>query len=265
MQEQRNIIKSQDNTQENTNQSQQQERDYSDVLLPLSVVENIVKVCSVPVGSNQIDMKTYKRNKAYSKKMIDDAIDDDMFCRGKVRKLKKLEKNGEIKEPKTYKTLNRIGSIGYTTIVTILVVLALLCFGGLPFGISAYGVASGSMEPNVPKSALVYVDTKQDVSEIVPGEIIAFDIGEDKVCTHRVVDKDESTHTFTTKGDANPANDAAPVPYDKVYGKALISIPFFGGLLLSIMNNKLIWGITIALITIVFVILSSIGKKTNKE
>lgn len=127
------------------------------------------------------------------------------------------------------KVVNWIQSIE----LAIVAVLFLLCIGGMPFGIKTYAVLSGSMEPAILTGSLAYVDTGIGCEEIAEGDVIAFDIGDDKIVTHRVVENDESGQIMITKGDANTNIDLAPVAYTDFIGETVFSIPYLGFLLMA--------------------------------
>lgn len=113
---------------------------------------------------------------------------------------------------------------------TILVVLiALVCVMFLPkiFGIQPLQVLTGSMEPTYHVGSLVYVQ-KTDSSKIEVGDAITFHLTSDTLVTHRVVEKDDSAQTFTTKGDANETVDGSSVSYSNLVGKVVFNIPYLG-------------------------------------
>ena len=58
-----------------------------------------------------------------------------------------------------------------------------------------------------------------------------FYINDNTVVTHRVVDKDDDTESFRTKGDANEIEDGGSVAYDKVVGKVVLNVPYLGYIL----------------------------------
>ena len=70
---------------------------------------------------------------------------------------------------------------------------------------------TGSMQPLYPTGAILIV-TPQSIAELAPGQVVTFraPIEGAPVVTHRVVSVDRSgpQPVITTKGDANPGNDA---------------------------------------------------------
>lgn len=126
-------------------------------------------------------------------------------------------------------------------VAAVLVAVA-LCFGGLPFGISPYVVQSGSMTPALPVGAIVYVDTNADAGGVLPGEVVAFELGEGKTCTHRVVAVN-SDGTYVTKGDANESADKAPVPPSDVIGTVVFDVPYAGFVLAGLTQHRVAFAV----------------------
>ena len=61
------------------------------------------------------------------------------------------------------------------------------------------------------------------------GDPITFVLNEDLVvATHRVVDIDGENRQFTTKGDANKSEDAAPVHFNNLIGVPVFAVPLLG-------------------------------------
>lgn len=90
-------------------------------------------------------------------------------------------------------------------------------------------VLSGSMEPAFPVGSVIYYK-KASFEQIQEGDSITFHAGEDgSLVTHRVVEKQELSRDFITKGDANETADPVPVSYDRVAGRtADMCIPYAG-------------------------------------
>lgn len=112
--------------------------------------------------------------------------------------------------------------------VVYLTAIVILLAGGMPFGITPYVVASGSMEPAYPTGSLVYVQ-KTDPSALGVGDVICFQHSSDlPVVTHRIYGIDPATGSFITKGDANESVDAALTEPSQVLGRAVFDIPVLG-------------------------------------
>lgn len=92
-------------------------------------------------------------------------------------------------------------------------------------GFKAVSVPTGSMEPLVPAGSMAYV-SGGTASE---GDVAAFYALDGKTMVlHRVLDIDTGSGTMLTKGDANPAPDAARVPCRNTVGLLKWSIPYLG-------------------------------------
>lgn len=123
--------------------------------------------------------------------------------------------------------MKMVWNIGTTLILLILLgIVAILYIPGF-FGIKPMVVLSGSMEPVYPVGSLLYVNENQ-TDTVAVGDVITFYIDEDTLVTHRVVKVDQENQTYTTKGDANDAEDASPVAFSNVLGKPLLGIPRLG-------------------------------------
>lgn len=99
-------------------------------------------------------------------------------------------------------------------------------------GCQIYHVVSGSMEPAIPTGSLVYVK-EAEAADIQENEVIAYysDTDSGAIITHRVVKNQVVSGRFITKGDANEQEDPMPVPYDRLMGKVVFSLPKLGRIL----------------------------------
>lgn len=126
-------------------------------------------------------------------------------------------------------------------ILTILFALTLLLtvsskiYGGAPrfFGYEMMNVLSGSMEPAIHTGSVIFVKQGVQVNGLHVGDVITFRSVDDPniVITHRVaeVQNAQSGLHFVTKGDANDAKDAQPLPAANVVAKySGVTIPFLG-------------------------------------
>jgi signal peptidase len=94
-------------------------------------------------------------------------------------------------------------------------------------------VLTGSMSPTIPTGSLVLV-RPTSVSKLKIGDVITFETapGTGHYITHRIVEihQDGNDRSFTTKGDANPGEDIAPVSAKAVRGRVVFHAPNVGAL-----------------------------------
>ena len=126
------------------------------------------------------------------------------------------------------KKMKKIWDAVTTTLVALVVVLAVFLMGSRLLGMQVFNVISGSMEPTYSIGDLLYVKSV-DPDSVKVGDPITFVLNEDLVvATHRVVAIDAENREFTTKGDANENEDAAPVHFNNLVGIPVFSIPLLG-------------------------------------
>ena len=113
-------------------------------------------------------------------------------------------------------------------LVLLVVLFAVFLMGSRLVGLQVFHVVSPSMEPAYSEGDLIYVKTV-DPDSVKVGDPITFVLNEDLVvATHRVVAIDSENRLFTTKGDANKTEDAAPVHFNNLIGVPVFSIPLLG-------------------------------------
>jgi signal peptidase I len=95
------------------------------------------------------------------------------------------------------------------------------------FGHRLYAIRSGSMEPGLGVGDVVLV---RETDGAAVGDILTYRLPNGAVVTHRVLEigARDGEATFSTKGDANPTADAAPVPAAWVIGIVAGQIPLLG-------------------------------------
>ena len=137
------------------------------------------------------------------------------------------------------------------TVATFAVAILALAFLGTKLaGFKAFTVMSGSMEPDFPVGAMIYV-RPTNYKDLKVGDVISYVANSDKtVVTHRIVgiepDKsDPETLRFRTQGDANASPDANLVHYKNVLGTPVLTLPYLGYVAYNIQRPP---GIYIALI-----------------
>ncbi|MDR2420624.1 MAG: signal peptidase I [Oscillospiraceae bacterium] len=126
-------------------------------------------------------------------------------------------------------------AIGTAALAAIIVVaggtLALQLLGHKPMAI-----LSGSMEPRYNVGGVVFIDTNAAPGDIEEGDVITYALGENTAVTHRVIAIEEDA--YLTKGDANETTDLAPVPKEKLIGRAWLHIPLLGYALMNLGTRK---------------------------
>lgn len=126
------------------------------------------------------------------------------------------------------KKVKKIWDTVTTVLVVLVVIFAVFLMGSRLVGLQVYHVISPSMEPAYSVGDLIYVK-EVDPDSVKVGDPITFVLNEDLVvATHRVVAVDSENRQFTTKGDANETEDAAPVHFNNLIGVPVFAIPLLG-------------------------------------
>lgn len=154
-----------------------------------------------------------------------------------------------------------------TVLVILVVVFAVFLMGSRLVGLQVFNVISGSMEPTYSVGDLLYVKTV-DPDSVKVGDPITFVLNEDLVvATHRVVAIDSENRQFTTKGDANSTEDAAPVHFNNLIGVPVFAIPLLGYVSAYIQSPPGMYvaiGVGVVLLAAVF-LPDMLAKKSKKE
>ena len=153
-------------------------------------------------------------------------------------------------------------------LLSILMVLAVMAVGTVMIvprimGNDVYAVMSGSMEPYYHVGSIVIVDKHVSPEKIQVNDPITFHLANGAVATHRVIAIDAQKREFTTKGDANEAQDLAPVPFGNMIGRAGISFPYIGYIPLYMKTPKGMF--SIGAYAIVFILLQIIPEIIKPE
>lgn len=126
------------------------------------------------------------------------------------------------------KKVRKIWETVTTVLVILVAIFAVFLMGSRLVGLQVYHVVSPSMEPHYSVGDLIYVK-EVDPDSVKVGDPITFVLNEDLVvATHRVVAIDGENRQFTTKGDANKTEDAAPVHFNNLIGVPVFAIPLLG-------------------------------------
>lgn len=127
-----------------------------------------------------------------------------------------------------------------------------------------YIVMSGSMEPNIHTGSVAYVDRNFSGDDAKIGDVIAFTTG-DIFVTHRVIEINDDNELIT-KGDANDAEDLAPVPRQSVIGKTVFSVPYVGYVIKTLKGRMMIYIVALFVLAHIMIgILQSEDSETEDE
>ncbi|MBD3338057.1 MAG: signal peptidase I [Candidatus Lokiarchaeota archaeon] len=141
-------------------------------------------------------------------------------------------------------------------------------------------VISGSMEPNIHKGDLLFLqgqdaeDIKEGSRTDQDGDIIVFDAhglwagAPDEPIVHRVVGKykEDGKWYFITRGDANDYDDEEPIPENRILGVVVGRIPYVGWVKIILTDYGLFIPLMIILsVPLILSIIWDIIKDQEKE
>lgn len=155
--------------------------------------------------------------------------------------------------------------------ITMLILICILGIVGVLLvprlaGYETFAVLSGSMEPYYHVGSVVFVDKSAAPEEVKVGDPITFTKTDSLVATHRVIEIDNEKREFKTKGDANETEDASPVSFDQLVGKAGVSIPLLGYISIYMKTRKGMFGIAAVFIIIILLqLIPELVKPEKKE
>ncbi len=133
------------------------------------------------------------------------------------------------------------------------------------FGWKPFIVLSGSMETEIMPGDLVIVK-EIDTKELKENDIIAFKTSNEKVITHRIVEKvitEDGTIRYKTKGDKNNIEDPDYVLENQIEGIYKFRIAGLGNLAISM--QKPIGMIVIISIPLIFLLIIQIVDSRNEN
>ncbi len=165
------------------------------------------------------------------------------------------------------KKMKKIWDMVTTVLVVLVVIFAIFLMGSRLVGLQVFHVISPSMEPTYRVGDLLYVKNV-DPDSVKVGDPITFVLNEELVvATHRVTAIDSENRQFTTKGDANETEDAAPVHFNNLIGVPVFAIPLLGYVSAYIQNPPGMYvaiGLGIVLLAAVF-LPDILAKRSKKE
>ena len=171
--------------------------------------------------------------------------------------------------------IKKIWDVTSSVLVGVVVIFAVLLIGVRLFGIQVYSVISGSMEPEYPVGALIYVKEVKP-SEVEVGDVITFVLSNETPATHRVIAIDKDAQLFYTQGDANyQINEETgekvymedpPVHFNNLIGKPVFKIPVLGYIAYYIQHPPGMYiAIAAGAILLILVFLPDLFKSEKKE
>ncbi len=128
---------------------------------------------------------------------------------------------------KKFKTVIHVLSWVLSSFIFLLAIALVIAFS---VGFRIFCIQTGSMEPNYPVGAMIFVKPFE-FDALSVGDVITFYSDADKktvVVTHRVVSIDKDTQEIETKGDNNDTADFSPTLYSDVIGRVEYMIPYAG-------------------------------------
>lgn len=129
------------------------------------------------------------------------------------------------------------------------------------FGLKAFCIVSGSMEPEINIHDVIVVKkvTKDDLEV---GDIISFRV-DGEIITHRIIQieqNEEKELMYTTKGDANNTEDGEKIRINEIEGKCVFKIGKIGYFITLLQSKGML-----TFILIVLVILYLMEYKENEK
>ncbi len=131
------------------------------------------------------------------------------------------------------------------------------------FGYKPFVVTTGSMESNINKGDLIFVKVV-DPSTLKVDDIVAFKDSDDRVITHRIIEKIEvdGQNCFRTKGDNNNTRDKDSACPDQIEGKYTGKIAKIGDFILLI-QQPLGFIVMMTFLVIVCILIYLISNRTT--
>lgn len=127
------------------------------------------------------------------------------------------------------------------------------------FGLKTFCIISGSMKPEIEVNDIIIIK-EVNQEEIKINDIISFKNNQE-IITHRVTNIEYGTDGkvyYTTKGDANNAEDDEKITFEKIEGKYIFKIKKLGAIVTALQNKT-----TLIITMIMLVILYLIEQKNT--
>ena len=144
----------------------------------------------------------------------------------------------------------------YTVICIVVVTLGIISLIAVGMGLRPFVMISESMHPEVPKNALVILNTSASFDEVRPGDNVAYVLGKVEAM-HKVVSVGSDELVVRSLADEG-VSVVTPSTY---LGRQVLVVPGVGGWIRSVLNYR--WVVIVA--AVVLIIAGCIPRKAQKE
>ena len=160
---------------------------------------------------------------------------------------------------RVFKTIIHIlANISYFLILLYVIICIPILFGHKPMI-----VLSNSMSPVFKKGYLIYYDKNIKVNELKDRDIIAFNVQDKKIISHRIYEIKENK--ILTKGDNNNSIDPFTVKYENILGRVDgVKAPYIG-YFVAFVNSHLYLIVVIFFILLFEFFLSNVNIKIGNN
>ena len=161
---------------------------------------------------------------------------------------------GEVSETRKPTPVQTMCAVFSWAIIAVLVVGTLAILLPMPFGVKMLSVQSGSMEPELPVSSLLWI-VPAKFEKIKLGDDVTYKLASGTNVTHRVMDIDRENRILVTQGIHDSAVQEA-IQYDQVVGVVRFHIKKLGGVMDKLNGDT---GIYIKIMIVLAVLLLAVG------
>lgn len=125
--------------------------------------------------------------------------------------------------------MKKVSILATAIVISISFVALSVVFIPKLMGYKFYEIETDSMYPTIKSGSLIMVKPCKNITDYNIDDIVTFtDKKTEKSFTHRIVEFNEVTQSFVTKGDANEDNDPEETGVEYAVGKVQVVIPFVG-------------------------------------
>ena len=136
---------------------------------------------------------------------------------------------GEVSETHRPTPVQTMCAVFSWVIIALLAAAIIVIVLPLPFGVQTLNVQSGSMEPELPVSALLWI-VPAKFEKIKLGDDVTYKLDSGTNVTHRVMDIDRANRTLVTQG-IHDSQFSETIQYDQVVGVVRFHMKRLGGVM----------------------------------